>query len=253
MKNTIKNIKNYLMSGISYVLPVIIAGSLITGITRILGYIMGILQLNVFKEQTGFFHYLYLIEQSGWKAIGLLNIVLGGFIAYSMAGRASLAAGLIAGALTIESGSEFLGAVIGGLFAGWITIKVKEKVKLPEIFQSAMSLIFLPLFTVGSTALLMIFIVGTPLSWLNAFLSTFITNMLSSKTNIVVIALILGGMMGSDLGGPINKSAWAPTQALFVEGIYLPKVLVNMGAAIPPLGCGIASLIKKQKFSDEFR
>lgn len=251
MKSKVNEFKTHLMTGISYVLPVIIAGSLVVAVAKIIGLIAGYTDLSEFAETAGFLHYAYLFEQVGWTAIGLLNLVLAGFIAYSIAGKPALAAGLIGGSLATATNAGFIGAVVAGFFAGWLANWVKRKIVINGSLASAVPLIILPLITVGATGILMSLVLGGPLSWINTSLLNWITEMTQSNVNNVVLALILGAMIAFDMGGPVNKAAWMAGNALLMSGIYLPAILVNIAICIPPLGYGLATLIKKKNYSPE--
>ncbi|WP_062350588.1 PTS fructose transporter subunit IIC [Bacillus kwashiorkori] len=253
MKGKLNEVKDHLMTGISYVLPVIIAGSLVVAIAKIIGFAFGYTDLNEFAETSGVLHYVYLFEQVGWTAIGMLNLVLGAFIAYSIAGKPALAAGFVGGMLASSTNAGFLGAVIAGFFAGWITNWVKNNIKIKGSLSGALPLIILPLITVGATGILMAIILGGPLGWVNTALLDWITEMTQSNTNVVVLALVLGAMIAFDMGGPVNKAAWMAGNALLMSGIYLPAIIVNAAICIPPLGYGLATLIKKKNYSSEFR
>lgn len=251
MKSQANAFKTHLMTGISYVLPVIIAGSLVVALAKIISFAAGYTDLSQFAETSGFLHYIYLFEQVGWTAIGLLNLVLGGYIAFSIAGRPALAAGLVGGALASSTNAGFIGAVVAGFFAGWLTNWVKKRIVISGSLASAVPLIILPLITVGAIGILMALVFGGPLGWINTSLLNWITEMTQSNVNNVVLALVLGAMIAFDMGGPVNKAAWMAGNALLMSGIYLPAILVNIAICIPPLGYGIATLLKRKNFSPE--
>ncbi|KQY84036.1 PTS fructose transporter subunit IIC [Paenibacillus sp. Root52] len=245
--------KTHLMTGISYLLPVIIAGSLVVAICKIIALSMGITDLDPYKDGSGFLHILYLVQNVGWSGIGLLTIVLSGYIAYSIADKPALAAGLIGGVLAQQTNAGFLGALISGFFAGYITLWVKNKVKITGPAAGSVPLIILPLITVGLTGFLMAVVLGGPLGALNDYLITWVQNMSQSGTNTVLLVIILGAMIGFDLGGPVNKAAWMAGNALFLSGVYLPNVFINIAICIPPLGYGLATLLMKKRFSKTYQ
>lgn len=253
MKSKAAEFKKHLMTGISYVLPVIIAGSLVVAVAKIIAFLSGYTDLGEFAETGGFLHYVYLFEQVGWTAIGLLNLVLAAFIAFSIAGRPALAAALVGGALATSTNAGFLGAVVAGFFAGWVTNWVKNKIVIGGSLATAVPLIILPLITVGATGILMSLVLGGPLGWVNTALLEWITSMTQSNVNNVVLALVLGAMIAFDMGGPVNKAAWMAGNALLMSGIYLPAIIVNIAICIPPLGYGLATMIKKKNFSPELK
>ncbi|GBU10809.1 PTS fructose transporter subunit IIC [Erysipelotrichaceae bacterium] len=253
MKNKIQEARIHLMSGISYILPVIIAGSLVVAVAKITGMAFGVSDLDLFADKTGFLHYLYLLQGVGWTAIGMMNLLLGGFIAYSIAGKPGLAAGFVGGALASSTNAGFLGAVLAGFFAGWITNQVKNKVKITGPAAGMLPLIILPLITVGLTGLLMGVILGAPLGLINTSLIDWVMLMSENTTNMIILAAVLGAMIGFDLGGPVNKAAWMAGNALYLSGVYLPAIMINIAICIPPLGYGIATLIRKNNYSQTLK
>lgn len=251
-KSSLNTFKDHLMSGISYALPVIIGGSLVVAIAKIIGMVGGFTDLSVFEESGGFFHYIYLLEQVGWTAIGLLNLVLGGYIAYSIAGKPGLAAGFVGGSLASSYNAGFIGAVLAGFIAGSLAKWVKNTIKIKGSGSAAVPLIISPLITVGGVAIVMIAL-KFPLSWINVTLLNWITSMIETGTNKIILAAILGGMIAFDMGGPVNKAAWMAGNALMMSGVYMPAIMVNCAICIPPLGYGLATVLKKKNFSEEFR
>lgn len=251
MKKFLNNAKGHLMTGISYALPMIIGASLVVAIPKMIALAMGITSLDQFAETAGFEHYLYQIEQVGWTGIGLINTVLAGFIAYSIADKAALGAGLIGGAIASKTNAGFLGAMIAGFVAGYVVVWCKNNVKVPEKYNSILPLIVFPLFATMSVALVMGVILAGPLGAINTGLVAWIKDMIENDVNQIVLALIMGAMIGSDLGGPINKASWMAGNVLLAEGIYLPAIIVNVAICAVPMGYAFASLFHKNKMSDE--
>lgn len=249
MSTKFNEMKSHLMSGISYVLPVIIGGSLVVAVAKLLGFAGGVSNLDDFAKVPGYFNYLWKFQNVGWTAIGLMNVVLAGYIANSIAGKPALASGFVGGALASQTNAGFIGAVIAGFFAGWLTNKVKEKIVIKGSAASAVPLIILPLLTMGAMGLLMALILGDPLGYINTSLINWVTKMSENSTNAVILALILGAMIGFDLGGPVNKAAWMAGNALFISGVYFPSIIINVAIWIPPLGYGLATLLKKNNYS----
>ena len=253
MKKKLYEARDHLMGGISYALPVIIGGSLVVAVAKIIGFAGGVSNLDDYAKTGGFFHYVWMFQNVGWSAIGLLNLVLSGYIAYSIAGKPALAAGFVGGVLATSTNAGFLGAVVTGFFAGWITNKIKNTIKIKGAAASSVPLIILPLLTIGLTGILMALILGGPLGWINTTLLNWVTRMSENNTNVIILAVVLGAMIGFDLGGPVNKAAWMAGNALFMSGVYLHSILVNVAIWIPPLGYGLATVIKKRNFSETFK
>lgn len=248
-KSLLSEIKGHLMTGISYILPLIIGASLVVAIPKLTALAMGITSLDAYADATGFYHTLYLMEQVGWTGIGLLNTILAGFIAYSIGDKPAMGAGFIGGLIASNTNAGFLGAVVAGFFAGYVCKFLKENIKITGSAAGMMPLIIMPLITVGLTGFLMSVILAGPLGSINTSLNTWVAEMCQNGTNSVVLALVLGAMIGFDLGGPVNKAAWMAGNALMLEGIYLPAILVNCAIVIPPLGYGLATFIRKSRFS----
>lgn len=251
MKEKLLILKKHLMTGISHALPIIIGGSLCVAVAKIIAMLFGVTDLDQYATQSGLLHYIDMFENIGWDAIGLLNIVLGGYIAYSIAGKPGLAAGFVGGVISTHTNAGFLGAVFSGLFAGWLANWVKKNIKLKGSANTLVPILILPLITVGATGILMSILIGAPLGALNQALINWVQYMSESESNSIILALVIGGMIGFDLGGPVNKSAWMAVQALLVGGVYFPSVISNAAILIPPLGYGLATLLKKSNYSEE--
>ncbi len=251
--NKWKVIEGHLMTAISYILPLIIGSSMLIAVVKIIGLAGGVSDFTPYADQQGFHHVLYLLEQVGWTGIGLMNAVFAGFLAYSIADKPGLAPGLIGGMVANNLLMGFVGALIAGAFAGWITNIVKDKVRIGGALSSLVPLVILPLITVGATAILMAVVLGAPLSAMNTALVQWISDLSENSTQFVFVAMILGGMIGFDLGGPVGKAAWMACNGLLLSGIYLPAVALNIAICTPPLGYGIATIIRRKNFSESFR
>lgn len=253
MKDFFKEAKGHLMTGIGYMLPLIIGASLVVAIPKIIGLCMGITSLDPYAEGAGFLHILKLIENVGWTGIGLINTVLAGFIAYSIADKPAIGAGFIGGAIASNTQAGFLGAVIAAFIAGYTVRWAKKHIHLPESMNSMMPLVICPFIATGLVAIIMGAILADPLAWINNSLVAWLKEMSASGTSQLIMAIILGAMIASDMGGPINKSAWLAGNALLAENIYQPNVFINCAICIPPLAYAIATVIRKNRFSESFR
>lgn len=253
MKAGWKVLEGHFMSAISYILPLIIGSSLLIAVVKIIGLANGITDLSTYADSSGFYHILYNLEQVGWTGIGLMNAIFAGYLAYSISDKPGLASGFIGGMVANNLQMGFIGALIAGLFAGWITNVVKNKVKLSGAFSGLVPLVILPLITVGSTAILIAVILSGPLAAANTAMVDWVTAISQNSTQFFFVAIILGAMIGFDLGGPVNKAAWMAGNALLLSGIYLPAIVINIAICTPPLGYGIATLINKKNFSTTFR
>jgi len=253
MKKIMIEIKNHLMTGISFALPVIIAGSLMVAVAKIIGLAIGESNLDAFAKSDGLENWLYLTQDIGFKIIGLMNYVLGAYVAYSVAGKKGLASGFTAGLIASLTGSGFLGAVLGGLLAGYSSEWVSRKIRITGSAASSVPLIILPFITVGLQVLVMLLLLGDVLSWLNTSLMAWVQRMTEDGTSTVVLAAVLGGMICFDLGGPVNKAAWGTANVLFLSGVYLPAILVNVAIIIPPLGYAAARFLRPHNFNQTLK
>lgn len=251
MKKFFKAVKGHIMTGISYVLPMIIGASLVISIPKIIALIMGITDLSPYAKTSGFEHYLFLTESVGWTGIGLINTVLAGFIAYSIADKSALGAGLIGGAVASTTNAGFFGAMIAGFLAGYMVLWCKNHIKVPEKYTAVLPIIVFPFFATFLVAIVMGVILSGPLSWINTSLVDWIKSMIENDVNKVLLAVIMGGMIATDLGGPVNKAAWMAGNALLAEGIYLPATIGNVAICAVPMGYALASLFHKNKMSKE--
>ena len=241
------------MTGISYALPVIIAGSLMVAVAKVIGLSIGESNLNAFANSTGLEKWLYLTQDIGFKIIGLMNYVLGAYVAYSIAGKKGLSAGFAAGLIASLTGSGFLGAVVGGLLAGYSAEWVSRKIRITGAAASSVPLIILPFITVGLQVLVMLLLLGDVLSWLNTALMNWVKEMTEDGTSTLVLSAVLGGMICFDLGGPVNKAAWSTAKVLFLSGVYLPIILVNVAIIIPPLGYAAARFLRPNNYSQTLK
>lgn len=251
MKKLLADWKGYLMSGISYMIPTVIGGAMIVGIPQLIGMMFGVNDLSKYKNTTDFFHMLYQINQVGWIGIGLVNLVIAGYVAYAIGDKPALGAGFIGGQLATNINAGFLGALVAGFVAGYVA-RYCRRIKVGEAWQSAIPLLVVPLLTTGAVALVVGVVLSGPLSWLNTSLVAWVKAMINNHTNGAIVALVLGAMIGTDLGGPINKAAWMVGNILFIEGVYGPALMTNIAICAIPLGYALATFIYSRKhFSDE--
>ncbi len=253
MKKFFKDAANHIMNGIGYMLPLIIGASLVVAIPKIIALCMGITSLDPYATTTGFTHMLYQIEQVGWTGIGLVNTVLAAFVAYSIADKPAIGAGFIGGALASNTNAGFLGAIIAAFIAGYTVRWGKKHIHLPDSMQQVMPLVILPFLATGAVAIIMGVVLATPLSAINTALVDWLRELCNGSTSQLILAIILGAMICTDMGGPINKSAWMAGNVLLTEGIYQPNVYINCAICIPPLAYAIATVIRKNRFNDELR
>lgn len=254
MKEFLNDIKRHVLTGVSYMIPFTIAGAVIMGIARVGGMIYGVTDIwdSSHKTAAGLIPLFHTLDGLGGLALGLMLPVFAGFIAYSIADRPGLVAGFVGGMLANNLGTGFLGALAAGLIAGYLVSIMADKIKLPESASSIIPVFILPVFGTLFTVLIMQYVIGGPFAALNGGLVAWMSTM-STGSSSLVLALVVGGMVGFDLGGPINKAAVVTAMALISEGLFIANTAAQVAIIIPTLGYGLATLIKKKKFSNELR
>ncbi|MBE9103267.1 PTS fructose-like transporter subunit IIB [Vacuolonema iberomarrocanum] len=226
----------HLLTGVSYMLPVIVAGGLIIA----LSFVFGI------NPEAGTFGDA-LMQIGGGSAFALIVPVLSGYIAFSIADRPGLAPGLIGGMLAANLGMGFLGGILSGFLAGYIALLVRDQVKLPQNFEGLKPVLVIPLLSTLAVGLLLVYVFGGPVRFITTGLEGFLQNM--GSTNAVLLGLVLGGMMAVDMGGPVNKAAYTFAVGLLSSNIYAPMAAVMAAGMTPPLGLALATFIAKRKFT----
>lgn len=242
--NNFKGIYAHLMTGVSYMIPFVVAGGIMTALSFAFG---GINSEGAIAEA---------FKTIGGTAMGLMWAALGGYVAFSISDRPGLVPGMVAGMLASSSGSGFLGALLGGFIAGYSVLGVKKAfVKLPEKFEGLMPVLIIPVLSCIITGFLMVFVVGKPLTWLNEILTSWLTSM--SGASSVVLGVILGAMMAIDLAGPIGKAAYffgVASLTALTQGQTSPVMAaVMLSGMVPPLAMALSStvLAKKKYTRDE--
>ena len=232
-----KGAYKHLMTGVSHMLPVVIAGGLLIALSFIFG-------IEAFKEEGTLA--ATLMDIGGGAAFALMIPVLAGFIAFSIADRPGLAPGLIGGMLASQLGAGFLGGIAAGFIAGYAAKFIADKVSLPQSMEALKPILIIPFLASLVTGLVMIYIVGGPVAAIMAALTEFLTNM--GSTNAVLLGIVLGCMMCFDLGGPVNKAAYTFGVGLLASQSYGPMAAIMAAGMVPALGMGLATFLAKQKF-----
>jgi PTS system fructose-specific IIC component len=230
-------IYKHLMSGVSHMLPVVVAGGLLIALSFVFG-------IEAFKEEGTLAAALMTI--GGASAFALMIPVLSGFIAFSIADRPGLAPGLIGGMLASSTGAGFLGGIIAGFLAGYTAKWVADNFPLPDSMAALKPILIIPLIASLVTGLVMIYVVGTPVAAIMAGLTEFLASM--GSANAVLLGILLGAMMCFDLGGPVNKTAYTFGVGLLASQTYAPMAAIMAAGMVPALGMGLATFLAKSKF-----
>ncbi|MEB3767330.1 fructose-specific PTS transporter subunit EIIC [Acinetobacter sp. MD2] len=234
-------IYKHLLTGVSFMLPMVVAGGLLIALSFCFG-------IEAFKEAGTL---AAALKQVGDAAFLLMVPMLSGYIAYSIADRPGLAPGLIGGVLASQLQAGFLGGIISGFLAGYLALFIAKRLKLPTSLEALKPILIIPLLGSLIIGLLMIYVVGQPVAHIFEMMQHFLNQM--GTTNAILMGMILGGMMCVDLGGPINKAAYAFTVGLLTTHTYLPMAITMAAGMVPPIGMAIATLLAKAKFEQTER
>jgi fructose PTS system EIIBC or EIIC component len=234
----------HLMTGVSYMLPLVVAG----GLAIALAFAIGGIQEGAYPEGT---LAAALMKIGGDTAFRLFIAVFSGFIAYSIADRPGIAPGMVGGFLAQTLGAGFIGGIFSGFLAGYFTKFLADKIRLPMTLEGLKPVLILPFLSTLGIGLLMIYVIAPPVKWLNDGMNHWLLGM--QGANAVVLGIILGAMMAFDMGGPINKAAYAFAVGLLASKIYAPMAAVMAAGMTPPLGLALACFLFKDKFDLEER
>ncbi|ELY4313784.1 PTS fructose transporter subunit IIBC [Cronobacter sakazakii] len=227
----------HLLTGVSYMLPMVVAGGLLIALSFVFG-------IEAFKQEGTLA--AALMKIGGGSAFALMVPVLAGYIAFSIADRPGLTPGLIGGMLAVSTGSGFIGGIIAGFLAGYVAKAISGKVKLPQSMEALKPILIIPLFSSLIVGLAMIYVIGTPVAKILAGLTAWLQGM--GTANAVLLGAILGAMMCTDMGGPVNKAAYAFGVGLLSSQVYAPMAAIMAAGMVPPLAMGIATLVARRKF-----
>ncbi|MCL9779851.1 PTS fructose transporter subunit IIBC [Vibrio sp. S4M6] len=237
-----KGVYSHLMTGVSHMLPVVVAGGLLIALSFVFG-------IKAFEQKGTLAAALMTI--GGGSAFKLMIPVLAGYIAYSIADRPGLAPGLIGGLIASDIGAGFLGGIVAGFIAGYAAKYIAEKVKLPQSMEALKPILIIPFVATLFTGLLMIYVVGGPVAHIMESMTSFLNTM--GSANAVLLGIILGAMMCFDLGGPINKAAYTFGVGLLASHTYEPMAAIMAAGMVPPLAMWLATFIARHKFDPSER
>jgi 2-O-A-mannosyl-D-glycerate-specific PTS system IIC component len=219
-KKSVKTeLKQALLSGISFAVPLIVAGGTVLAVAVLLAQMFGLQHL--FDQENS---WLWMYRKLGGGMLGILMVpVLAAYTAYSLADKPALAPGFAAGLAANMIGSGFLGAVVGGLIAGYLMRWVKNHIRLNNRYNGFLTYYLYPVLGTLGAGSLMLFVVGEPVAWINNSLTAWLNGL--SGTNALVLGIILGFMCSFDLGGPVNKASYAFCLGAMANGVYGPYAI----------------------------
>ncbi|SUX54101.1 PTS fructose transporter subunit IIC [Chromobacterium vaccinii] len=231
----------HLMTGVSFMLPFVTAGGILIALAFALG---GIYAFDDAHKGT----LAWSLFQIGAKsAFALMVPILAGYIAYSVADRPGIAPGMVGGMLAASLGSGFLGGIAAGFIAGYGTRELNRRIKLGQHLDGLKPVLILPVLGSLLTGLLMIYVVGQPVAAVLSALTEALKGMQGSSA--LALGALLGAMMAFDMGGPVNKAAYAFATGLIASQVYTPMAAVMAAGMTPPLGLALATRLFRDRFT----
>ncbi|WAA12096.1 PTS 2-O-a-mannosyl-D-glycerate transporter subunit IIABC [Fervidibacillus halotolerans] len=238
--------KDSLLTGISYMIPIIIAGGMTLTAAVFIAQAFGLQDLYQSEGS-----WLWYLRQLGGGLLGQLMVpVLAAYMAYSIADKPALGPGFAAGLAANLIGSGFLGGMLGGLLAGYFMKWLKKTVQPKGTFAGFVSFWIYPVVGTLVVGSIMLLIVGEPLAWINVSLTNWLDG-LSGTSNALILGAVIGAMVSTDLGGPVNKAAYAFCIASMANGNFVPYATfasVKMVSAFSVTG---ATVLGKELFNKE--
>ena len=240
-----------LMNGASYMIPFVVVGGLLVSVSLSMG---GQTSADGTVVYIGLWNKIHAI---GNLAFTLMYPILSGFIAFSIAGRASLAPAMIGAMvatdgeiLGTEAGTGFIGCIIVGYLVGYL-VKWMNSWNIAKEFKPMMPIFIIPLTGVAVVSALFIFVLGKPVTLITDMLNSLLVQLAKNPSSAVVLGVVLGAMVGIDMGGPINKVAFFFGVTSIAQGNLQIMGIVSTSIAVAPLSMGIAAVVGKDKFTPE--
>ena len=236
-----KGVYKHLMTGVSHMLPLVVAGGLLIAISFMFG-------IEAFKDEdiAGGLPKA-LMDIGGGAAFHLMIAVFAGYVAFSIADRPGLAVGLIGGMLATTAGAGILGGIIAGFLAGYVVKGLNSAIQLPPSLTSLKPILILPLLGTLIVGLAMIYVINPPVAKIMAALSDWLKSL--GDINAIVLGAILGAMMCIDMGGPVNKAAYTFSVGMLASQVFTPMAAAMAAGMVPPIGMAIATWLARNKFT----
>lgn len=257
MKELLQKHKQYLLTGVSYVIPFIACGGILIALSFTYAFHYHLLTGKGAPDPTQGPWFVQNMFKIGGAAFTLFPAVLAGFISYGMAGKPGLVPGFIGGLIAgtkqtidgTETSAGFLGAVVIGLVAGHV-VNALKKIPVAAIFRPIMPIIVIPILSALIVGFLMLAL-NIPMAKSMVGLNHFLQGMQSGSQ--IVLAMILGAMIAFDMGGPVNKTAFFFGVAMIQQGNIFIMGACAAAICTPPLGMGLATLLNRKRWTEEQR
>ena len=236
-----KGVYKHLMTGVSHMLPLVVAGGLLIAISFMFG-------IEAFKDENiaGGLPKA-LMDIGGGAAFHLMIAVFAGYVAFSIADRPGLAVGLIGGMLATTAGAGILGGIIAGFLAGYVVKGLNSAIQLSPSLTSLKPILILPLLGTLIVGLAMIYVINPPVAKIMAALSDWLKSL--GDINAIVLGVIIGAMMCIDMGGPVNKAAYTFSVGMLASQVFTPMAAAMAAGMVPPIGMAIATWLARNKFT----
>ncbi|EHK9000004.1 PTS 2-O-a-mannosyl-D-glycerate transporter subunit IIABC [Vibrio vulnificus] len=239
------DVKQALLSGISFAVPLIVAGGTVLAIAVLLSRINP--EMLALYNEAG--SWLNMYRKLGGGLLGVLMVpVLAAYTAYSLADKPALGPGFAAGLAANLIGAGFLGGVAGGLLAGYFMRWVKENVRVSPAFNGFLTFYLYPVLGTLIVGSLMLFVVGKPVAWLNQGLTDFLNGL--SGTNAIILGAVIGLFVSSDLGGPINKAAYLFCVGAMANGNFAPYEIFASVKMVSAFTVTFSTMLRPRLFKD---
>ncbi|QVI28387.1 fructose-specific PTS transporter subunit EIIC [Mycolicibacterium neoaurum] len=254
--------RQILLTGVSYMIPFVAAGGLLIALGFLFGgYEIADVANDIALNNSlsnlpdgGLAQYFGAILFSlGGLAFGFLVPALAGYISFAIADRPGIAPGFTAGALAVFVGGGFIGGIVGGVIAGFTALWI-SRIDVPRWLRGLMPVVIIPLVASLVVGLIMFLLIGRPLALINTGLTDWLNGL--TGTSAILLGVILGLMMCFDLGGPVNKAAYAfATAGLAAATTASFEVMATVMAAgmVPPLAMALATTVRPSLFSEPER
>lgn len=239
MKDFLATVKKHVMTGISYMIPIVVAG----GILQAIGVAIYGTGISEMEGQT----LIWYIWKCGNLGMSLVVPVICAAIAYSIADRPAIAPGLILGFVATYTYTGFIGGIVAAFCVGYFVLFLKKYLKLPKAMQGLMPVLIIPLLSTLVVGFLYFTIIGKPIAALLNFLVSWLTSLQNGSR--FILGAVVGAMCGFDFGGPLSKTASLFANGLLVDGIYGPEAVKLVCCMVPPVGITISALLARKKWS----
>ncbi|MUI55147.1 PTS 2-O-a-mannosyl-D-glycerate transporter subunit IIABC [Aliivibrio fischeri] len=237
-------LKQALLSGISFAVPLIIAGGTVLAVAVLIAQIFDLQELYATDGS-----WLWMYRKLGGGLLGTLMVpVLAAYTAYSLADKPALGPGFAAGLAANLIGAGFLGGVVGGLLAGYVMRWVKTNIRLAPAFNGFLTFYLYPVIGTLVVGSLMLFVIGKPVALLNQGLTDWLNGL--SGTNAILLGAILGCFVSFDLGGPVNKAAYAFCLGAMANGVYGPYAIFGSVKMVSAFTVTASTMIAPRLFKD---